>query len=205
MKIKNVIYLALVTLIGSCGKSEMQLSKSDVSILTEMENHSPIYLDIKEEKLQVNANNKIGSTNWIFHVNKSVNLVDAITEVKKIVDKKYAEKMHADSLGVYFSYSDTLQNKLNFLPFKGISFILDSGLDRVNTDHTIIFQKDRSFYYKEELYGFKEINKIINEVVNEPVYLVFEKDLNFESFIQIVTKINAIANNNISDNMYFKK
>jgi len=202
MKIKNVIYLALVTLIGSCGKSEMQLSKSDVSILTEMENHSPIYLDIKEEKLQVNANNKIGSTNWIFHVNKSVNLVDAITEVKTIVDKKYAEKMHADSLGVYFSYSDTLQNKLNFLPFKGISFkntIKDTKDFRPNL---IAFQEDKSFYFKNKLYDFKDINNVVKLAGNEVVTLTFHPNSSFETYIQIKTKLFSFKNLNTAEYFY---
>ena len=202
MKIKNVIYLALVTLIGSCGKSEMQLSKSDVSILTEMENHSPIYLDIKEEKLQVNTNNKIGSTNWIFHVNKSVNLVDAITEVKTIVDKKYAEKMHADSLGVYFSYSDTLQNKLNFLPFKGISFkntIKDTKDVRPNL---IAFQEDKSFYFKNKLYDFKDINNVVKSASNEVVTLTFHPNSSFETYIQIKTKLFSFKNLNTAEYFY---
>ena len=202
MKIKNVIYLALVTLIGSCGKSEMQLSKSDVSVLTEMENHSPIYLDIKEEKLQVNTNNKIGSTNWILHVNKSVNLVDAITEVKTIVDKKYAEKMHADSLGVYFSYSYTLQNKLNFLPFKGISFkntIKDTKDVRPNL---IAFQEDKSFYFKNKLYDFKDINNVVKSASNEVVTLTFHPNSSFETYIQIKTKLFSFKNLNTAEYFY---
>lgn len=204
MKTKSIIYIALVSVFFSCKKNEMQLSKSDVSVLTEMENHSPIYIDINEEKIEVNANNKIGNTNWIFHVNKNINLISVINEVKPIVEKKYAEKMHGDSLGVYFSYSDTLQNKLNFLPFRDLNFVMSGDIEHPDHLYKMIFQKNKSFYFKDKMYDFTALHKVVNENRNHQILLVFQPDLSFESYIQIQTKIQTISQINVSNILYFE-
>lgn len=201
MKTKSIIYIALVSVFFSCKKNEMQLSKSDVSVLTEMENHSPIYIDINEEKIEVNANNKIGNTNWIFHVNKNINLISVINEVKPIVEKKYAEKMHGDSLGVYFSYSDTLQNKLNFLPFRDLNFKNEIKDTKEKRPNLIAFQENKTFYFKNKLYDFKDLETVLKANENKLFTFVFHPNATFETYIQIKTKIEKY--NNISKAEYF--
>ena len=94
MKYFSLIILFLVI---SCGKKEdILLPKSNVTIVGNVEDHSPIYIffRIKEKDTlaEVNKKNEIISTNWIFNIDKRLPLRMVIPEVMNYRTKSEMKK-----------------------------------------------------------------------------------------------------------------
>ena len=95
--------LILVFLFLSCGnKEEILLPKSNVTLVANVQDHSPIYIFFrtkgKDTLVEVNRKNSIISTNWIFNIDKRLPLRLVIPEVMKLQEKKRNEKEHQNEL-----------------------------------------------------------------------------------------------------------
>lgn len=127
---KKISMIALFSLF-SCAEKEVQLPQADAAALTEILDHSPIYMffEIKNEKdtlLDLNKNNAISSTNWVFNIDKRLPLRLVIPELQKLQEKK-KKSAHSKSGSIeVFSYSDSIQKKLAFFPFTDVQYKFDA-------------------------------------------------------------------------------
>ena len=68
-------------------KSRCLFAKSNVAIVSDVKDHSPIYIflrsKVKDTLLEVNKKNEIISTNWIFNIDKRLPIRLVIPEVMK--------------------------------------------------------------------------------------------------------------------------
>lgn len=177
MKIKTVSLLTLGIMI-SCGKQhEMKIPRSDFSIVSSMENHSPIYLSDDNGTVSVNRTSSIGSTNWVFSVEKDMNAQKVLKEVKKLKDKKYSATIHPDDEGVYFSYMDTIHKNIAFLPFTEVLY----------TTKPISSEQSFIYYKKNQLFEFQGNTGLLESFdwtkAPHPVFKV-TPDLTFEDYVQ---------------------
>ena len=90
MKCLSLICLFLLL---SCGKKEdVLLPKSNVTIVKDVEDLSPIYIFFKTEGkdtiADVNRKSSIISTNWILNIDKRLPLKVVIPQVIKMQEKK---------------------------------------------------------------------------------------------------------------------
>lgn len=177
MKIKIVSLLAIGIMV-SCGKQhEMKITRSDFSIVNSMENHSPIYISDDNGTVSVNRTSSIGSTNWVFSVEKDMNAQKVLKEVKKLKDKKYSGTIHPDDEGVYFSYMDTVHKNIAFLPFTEVIYTTEP----ISSEYSFIYyKKNRLFEFQGNTGPLESFDWV---KVPQAVFKV-TPDLTFEDYLQ---------------------
>lgn len=186
--------IAMLFVLVSCGnKEDILLPKSNVTMVSNVVDHSPIYIFFrtkgKDTLAEVNRKNSIISTNWILNIDKRLPLRLVIPEVMKLQEKKRSEVAHKNELAEnYFSYADSIGKNLAFLPFTKVYYKI--GKPR-GSDMIIRFKKSNDLVLVDD----DEIQKkdlvsyvySIAHVVQPRISLVFDKNMSYEEYIQ--TKI----------------
>jgi hypothetical protein len=199
-------YLSLLSvfLLFSCGnKEDVFLPKSNVTIVKDIEDHSPIYFffrkNDKDTLAVVNRKNEIISTNWIFNIDKRLPLRLVLPEVLKLQEKKRNEVVHKNEAAQnYYSYADSIGRNLAFIPFTEVYYRLEKPKSAV----IVFFDKKNQIWLdniaikREELVS--NLNKLSNNSATK-ILFCYNKDLLFGSYVQdkifITTlKINSISN-----------
>lgn len=181
--------LLVLLLLFSCGKKEdIFLPKSNVTIVKEVQDYSPIYIFFRTEGndtlAEVNRKNSIITTNWVFNIDKRLPLRLVIPEVVKLQDKKRNEIAHKNEKAEnYFSYADTIGKNLAFIPFTKVYYKLGTPAPVYNT---IYFEKDiikvnDVSVDKTELKDY--LNKMFLENP-ESFKLCFNENITYGSYIQ---------------------
>jgi hypothetical protein len=181
---KKYLFIPIIILLLSCSGKEIQLAKADRTIVSEITDLSPVYFFFENkgnDTLAVlNRNNTISSTNWIFHIDKRLKLKHFIPELVKLQTKKKNSPHKRADAENYFSYTDSVQKKLAFLPFTTTEFVFDNELSRF-----YIVKKNKEF---EKFYNFN-----INFDKQNNVYLDgFEIDRN--DFVALINQQISFAN-----------
>ena len=191
------ILLILAFCLFSCGNKEtMLLPKSNVTLVKNVSDHSPIYLFFRKTNLdtlvEVNRKNSIISTNWIFNIDKRLPLRIIIPEIIKLQEKKRAEKAHKNEFAQnYYSYADSIGKNLAFLPFTKVYY----KLEKANSKSVLFFGKRHQIWMnqtaikKEELQGYlKDLN--VSEL--NQIKIGFDQNLSFDEYIQYKILIESL-------------
>jgi len=199
-------YLSLLSvfLLFSCGnKEDILLPKSNVTIVNDIEDHSPIYIFFrkngKDTLAAVNRKNEIISTNWIFNIDKRLPLRLVLPEVMKLQEKKRNEVAHKNEAAQnYYSYADSIGKNLAFIPFTDVYY----KLEKPKVGKLVFFDKKNQIWIdniaikREELVS--NLNKLSDNSATK-ILFCYDKDLLFGSYVQdnifIKTlKINSNSN-----------
>ena len=205
MKLKFISLLILISLI-SCKEENVQLPKSNVSVMTEIYDHSPIYMFYRESEndtlAEINTKNKIGTTNWIFNVDKRLPIHAIIPEISKLQHKKKNGMHKKEGTINVFSYADSLHKNLAFLPFTDVKYFYDKDFSKFYIkDHaelymaynnlTVNFKKsgevtvDGHKIEREELADYlKEFSEFMSDGRKTILHLNFDKYLTYNDYIQ---------------------
>jgi len=183
--------LLIVCLLFSCGnKKDVLLPKSSVTIVKDVQDHSPIYIFFKVEGkdtiADVNRKNSIISTNWIFNIDKRLPLKLVIPEVIKLQEKKRGDSAHKnENAQNYYSYADSIGKNLAFLPFTKVFY----KMERPNRGNFVVYFKKGK---KQAFIGNKEIK--ISEILQifysikfdkvPDLVFLFDQDMSYEEYIQ---------------------
>jgi hypothetical protein len=122
--------LIILFILFSCGnKEDILLPKSNMTIISDVKDHSPIYIFFrtkgKDTLAEVNRKNSIISTNWLLNIDKRLPLRLVIPEVMKLQEKKRSEIAHKNELAEnYYSYADSIGKNLAFLPFTKVYYTI---------------------------------------------------------------------------------
>jgi len=214
---KLVVSFLLIGLV-SCKKEEVQLPKSDVSIVTEIFDHSPVYMFFQLENndtiANVNKNNLISSTNWVFTIDKRLPLHTIIPEIQKLQDKKEKSTHKKEGVINVFSYADSLHQNLAFYPFTETQFKYDNEFSRFYIKEHFDLYKDYSNMYlnfkkdgtltidgneveRNEVYNyFKEFITFTNVDKKTMLHLNFDKHLTYNDYLQnklLAWQLTALA------------
>jgi len=181
-------YLSLIVLfffISCVNKEDILLPKSDTTIVSDIEDHSPIYIFFrtngKDTLAEVNRKNSIITTNWIFNIDKRLPL-------------GIKEKAHKNEKAEnYYSYADSIGKNMAFIPFTKVFYKMAKPLSgglilnfKKNTESILI---DNLIMKTNEvvdyIYG-------INYAVNPKIILVFDKNMSFEEYLQIKILIKEL-------------
>ncbi|MBS7253388.1 hypothetical protein [Flavobacterium branchiicola] len=183
--------LLIICFLFSCEKKQdVLLPKSNVSIVKDVQDHSPIYLFFKVEGkdtiADLNRKSAIISTNWIFNIDKRLPLKLVMPQVIKMQEKKRADSAHKnENAENYYSYADSIGKNLAFLPFTKVYYKMEKP---AKGNFVVFFKKGK----KQVLIGDKEIKiseilqlfySIKFERVPDLVFL-FDKDMSYEEYIQ---------------------
>ncbi|MDA6069576.1 hypothetical protein NJT12_08090 [Flavobacterium sp. AC] len=195
--------LIIALLLFSCEKKEdVLLPKANVSIVKDVQDHSPIYIFFKTEGkdtiADVNRKNSIISTNWLFNIDKRLPLKLVIPEVIKLQDKKRADSAHKNEEAEnYYSYADSIGKNLAFLPFTKVYY----KLEKPKSEGLVVFFKNNKtvevnnqIIKKEELLNYIAS---LDFAVKPKMQFCFDKNMSFDAYIQdkiLVQKLESFAN-----------
>jgi hypothetical protein len=184
-------YFSLIVLFAlfSCGhKEDILLPKSHVTVVSDVTDHSSIYLFFrtkdKDTLAEVNRKNSIISTNWILNIDKRLPLRMVIPEVIKLQQKKREDKAHKnDKAENYYSYADTLGKNLAFLPFTKVYYKMEKPKFGV----IIFFDKNNTISVNKVAVKREGLQKYLeNFPSDKPNKFLFccAKDLSYGNYIQ---------------------
>ncbi|QBN18188.1 hypothetical protein [Flavobacterium nackdongense] len=189
-------YFSLVILfvLFSCGNKEtVLLPKSNVTIVSEVQDHSPIYIFFitkdKDTLAEVNRNNSISSTNGIFNIDKRLPLKLVIPEVMKIQEKK-RNSAHKNELAEnYYSYADSIGKNMAFLPFTKVFY----KMEKPEFGHIVFFDKQNKINtidllsMKNVLVKKENLQEYLNGLPSDKPHkfiFCFANDLPFGKYIE---------------------
>jgi hypothetical protein len=181
--------LIILFILFSCGnKEDILLPKSNVTVVGDVVDHSPIYFFFrpngKDTLAEVNKKNEIISTNWIFNIDKRLPLRLVIPEVMKLQEKKRNEVAHKNELAEnYYSYADSIHKNLAFLPFKKVYYKMEKPQIFISF---ICFQKNGAVKINDDIYSNKELSNLNNLFIEHECEIIFsfDKNLSFGEYIQ---------------------
>lgn len=136
---KKIIFSILTIVLISCNKRDVWLPQvHQCNLMTEINDYSVIYLFFNEtsQKAELNKNNLITSTHWVFNIDRRLSLTEAGKNIVELQEKKDAPNIHKnpDSRN-FFSVADMGDKKLKFLEFTKTHFSLSK--ETQNTDNIL--------------------------------------------------------------------
>ena len=198
--------LIIIFLLFSCEKKEdVLLPKSNITIVKDVEDHSPIYIFFKIEGkdtiADVNRKNSIISTNWLFNIDKRLPLKLVIPQVIKLQEKKRADSAHKnENAENYYSYADSIGKNLAFLPFTKVYYKIGKPESKFDI---ISFRKGSDLVSSnglqiKKIEFIKEFYAKKYEVTPNVVFL-FDKNMSYEEYIQNKILIGKFKGDNVDE------
>ncbi len=181
--------LVILFVLLSCGnKEDILLPKSNVTIVSDVKDHSPIYIFFrtkgKDTLAEVNRKNSIITTNWILNIDKRLPLRLVISEVVKLQWKKRSEVAHKNEKAEnYYSYADSIGKNMAFLPFTKVYYKMRKSKSGV----IIFFDKKNQISVNDLMIKKDKLESFLNEyIVRKGINLQFSfsKDLSYGNYIQ---------------------
>lgn len=223
MRIKFCIVLLNIVILFSCGKDKsVLLPEIENAKITEVLDVSPAYLfydETQPEGIELNRKNLIGTTNWLFNVDKRLTLKQAIPKIKFLQDKKRNAQMHKnENAKNYFTCNDTSIQNLGFIEFTEVVYQTTTLQDYLNHKNrsekmsmalnviaTDSYSLESSHKEHSETEVFSNLEEVIQSINNhlktEPesrLYVLFNSNLSFQEYITIKSKIQGIEDDGIS-------
>lgn len=113
----------------SCAHKEVKLPQIGMQGETDIQNHSEVwmfYTDNLENPVDLNKNNTISTTHWLYNIDRRIQLQHIIPALEEL-RYKHANSMHSEEgMLNYLSYSDTINKRLSYVSFDNIIYKTDS-------------------------------------------------------------------------------
>jgi hypothetical protein len=186
--------LVILFILFSCGnKEDILLPKSNVTIVSDVVDHSPIYIFFrtkgKDTLAAVNRNNSITSTNWILNIDKRLPLRLVIPEVMKLQEKKRNSAHKSEASENYYSYADSIGKNMSFLPFTKVVYKMGNpkfGVIVFFDKHNEIYVFDW-FFMENVLVNKENLQEYLSALPSDKpnkFQFCFAKDLSYGNYIQ---------------------
>jgi len=125
---KYIPFCLLIIFAIGCQKQQVQLPLIQIPGITEIQNHSSIWVFYKTQNNDtlaiLNKNNKIINTHWIFNVDKRLQMKDVIPHFIALQENRNKDSMHKkEGMLNYFSYADTSLEQISLTPFLPVTFM----------------------------------------------------------------------------------
>lgn len=199
--------LAILFILCSCGnKEDILLPKSNVTIVADVKDHSPIYIffrtKAKDTLAEVNRKNSIISTNWILNIDKRLPLRLVIPEVMKLQEKKRNEVAHKNELAQnYYSYADSIHKNMAFLPFTDVYY----KMEKPKSSFIVYFSKKNEVYVDGFPGSREELKSFLNSFAKEKRGIIrfgFAKEMSFGNYIQDIILLQSLKIENKEEFVY---
>jgi hypothetical protein len=188
MMMKSVILSVLALFLMACeGKKEIQLPKSNQSLITTIGEHSPVYIFFalkgKDTIADLNRNNTISSTHWVFNIDKRLPLRLVIPQVMKMQAKKEKSMHKSETSENYFSYADSLHKNLAFVSFTNVTYKMEGP--KVGT--FIFFTPNNTVIVDAKEIKKTALQDYLNHLSSDKprtLYFGFAKESSFDTYLQ---------------------
>jgi hypothetical protein len=183
---KRLVVLSFLFVLSSCQNKEVVLPQAHETVVADVKDHSPIYFFFKTEEkdtlVEVNRNNSISSTNWLFNIDNRLPLRKVILEIKKLQTKKATSMHKSETSENYFTYTDTVKKTMAFLPFTKIHYKLEKP------DFNIVyFHLDRNdlVHYNDLVFSKNQLQEFVDKLSSHSkIYFSFDKGMSFGKYIE---------------------
>lgn len=199
MKYLSLVIVFLLLLLSCGNKEDILLPKSNVTVVADVLDHSPIYIFFRtngnDTVAEVNRKNSIITTNWIFNIDKRLPLRLVIPEVMKLQEKKRTEKSHVNEKAEnYYSYADSIGKNMAFIPFTKVFYKMEKPF---SGNPVLYFYKDKitvnnTVVEKTQLQEYLNTMQVENNI---PFILYFDKNSSYGSYIQNKVFVKSIKLN----------
>ncbi len=199
--------LIILFILISCGKKEdVLLPKSNVTIVSNVLDHSPIYIffrkNEKDTLAEVNKKNEIISTSWIFNIDKRLPLRLVIPEVMKLQEKKRSEVAHKNELAEnYYSYSDSIHKNMAFLLFTKVYY----KMEKPKSSCIVFFDKQNEIKVNNVAVKRNDLKQYLVSIRKEKadeLQFCFAKNMTYGSYIQDEIFIQSLKINTNEEFIY---
>lgn len=185
MKYSMLIFLFIFF---SCGnKKDILLPKSNVTLVKDIQDHSPIYIFFKingkDTLADVNRKNSIITTNWILNIDKRLPLRLVIPEVMKLQQKKREEKAHKNEAALnYYSYADSIGKNMAFIPFTEVYY----KMGKPKSGTIVFFNKNNEIWVNDLAVKRAYFNAFFKNVKinSDTIRFAFDVNMSYGMYIQ---------------------
>ncbi len=198
MKPIHIAFLMLLAFLSSCQNKEVQLPVIQIPGITEIQNHSSIWIFFKEQNGDtiaiLNKANKILNTHWIFNIDKRLPMKKVAPCLIEMQHNRNKDSMHKkEGMLNYFSYADTAQNQISLTLFSQTNFVdkmpenkgpefNDSCMTEIQILGDSIKIKNR-YIALSELYSFLA-EQVCDGTKTPSVRLTYPESLAFQYYLQ---------------------
>lgn len=202
---KLTIVLLFGFFLGACTKTQVQLPQVEQTVEQTVEDYSEIFIFFDESNLQaqLNKNNLITSTNWVFHIDKRNTLANAGYYIEQMqFQKKNPQSPHSNPNSQnYFSVAQgQTQKALGFINFTQTEFKAYDFSILENSRKSPIFVGKRGCFYQGKE---QELSYFYHFATSQDVLWIFDGTMLFDDFMRIYSLLKA-NNTNIAV-VYYKK
>ncbi len=191
----KLIGLIFTLVFVSCeGKKVIQLPKANFSVVTTVQDHSPIYLFFnqkgKDTLVALNRKNAISSTHWIFSIDKRLPLRLVIPEMQFLQAKKAASAHKSETAQNYFAYANDSLKSLAFTPFTHTTYqLVNKPILPVN--QLVWITKSGELHWQGKLVTDKQLEL---ECQSKPIQiqLAFDGSMSFETYLATKIKLERV-------------
>ncbi len=186
----RLITFLLFLTIFSCGNEKiLQLPEISHSDITEILDVSPAYLfydETKPDSIELNRKNLIGTTNWLFNVDKRLTLEQAIPSIILLQNKKRDAHIHKNEAARnYFTCHYKNINNLGFIDFTDVYYHheeLEKYLLAQNIMNLKVLKLNSDgITFKKRAISFKELTEL--DSIKTKVFLSFDKNISIQKYI----------------------
>ena len=204
MKVKLSLLLICIALISCKNKKEIQLPKAAFSVLTAVEDHSPIYLFFEKKGLdtlvEVNRKNAISSTHWIFSVDKRLPLRLVVSQLQWLQAKKSGSAHKSETAQNYFAYANDSLQTLAFTPFTNV--VYSSSKTALQPNFVKIeVTKNGNLLFDSKPCSIQEIKALVLHSAQK-IQLSFDASMNFETYLRTKLMLEKVCPNLLSDTQW---
>lgn len=222
MRIKYFTGLLITLMLFSCGKEKsVLLPEIENAKITEVLDVSPAYLfydETQPDSIELNRKNLIGTTNWLFNVDKRLTLEQVIPKIVFLQDKKRNAQIHKnENAKNYYTCNDTSIQNLGFIEFTNVRykhktlseyFKFNKRSEKMSLALNVISANNYSLetLYKDEsnteVYtniedALQKIKDGFETEQNFKLYLLFSSKLSFQEYITNKSKIQNLEDEGI--------
>src|SRR5690606_30369303 len=177
----------ILLFIFSCGKDKVvQLPEIDNATISEVNDISAAYIFYNEnepDSVELNRNNLISTTNWLFNIDKRLTLKQVIPQIKLLQEKRRNAQLHKnESARNYFTCNDTSKKTLGFIDFTDIVSIITPNQEPFVTTIDSNALTD----------SLKKMDTIKSSVI-----LNFNKNLSFQDYISYKVMLSTEGFNHL--------
>ena len=206
------IYLLIILSCFSCNNERvLQLPEIENAEVTEVLDVSPGYIfydETQPDSTLLNRKNLIITTNWLVNVDKRLTLRQAIPHIKFLQDKKRNAEMHKNEEAKnYFTCNDTSIGNLGFIEFTDVYYLTSDDTVEDNAKelcHVIInSMSDIKILSTSNITheaNQENLEAVLNKAYKKDVglkklLLTFNKNLSFQDYIKIKTRLKPFKEN----------
>jgi len=201
-------YCAIFLIFFACKKKEVQLPIIDIPGISEIQNHSSIWVFMKNQNgnsvADLNKNNKILNTHWIYNIDRRLHMKEVVPVLIEMQKNKNKDSMHKKGgMNSYFSYADTKSSSISLLLFPQTNFITDAKATNVmeefkeNTCTAIIELVDDEIKLngkRQTLTALASNLKKEQQCAGEEklrVMLMFDEDTSYQNYLELKVYLHA--------------